>query len=390
MLVGLFLLKVAVALAYGWFYNLPQYLGKNDTWQFFKISCMETEMLLNNPVGFVKDFFSYGYAESGNLFSGVDSYWNDLKTNAFTKLLGIINVFTVSSYWADLVWLNFLYFFGPVAFYRIFKNSEKATNLLLIVAVFCLPSFIFWYSGLHKDGIIFAAFCMAVYQFNKMTETGKVKFLSLAVFFLSLLIVFAFRNYVVLLMVPALMVWWLCNRYPSKKLTVVLSIYGICLAVFFTAPLLSASLDFPGYIVTKQQEFRSLEGNSQIVLPALLPNFAGFIRFLPNAIDIAILRPHINELENPAYWPSILENIFLYGWLLFVLLKVEIKPSKEKSGLFPLNGFVIFCYCFAISFLLLSGYTVTLTAAIVRYRGFVLPLIFAPLALGLRVKQNKL
>ena len=231
---------------------------------------------------------------------------------------------------------------------------------------------------------------MAIYQFNKMMEAQKIKLLSILVFFFSLLIVFAFRNYVVLLMVPALMVWWLCDHYPAKKLPVVVSIYGICLVVFFIAPYLSASLDFPGYIVTKQLEFRSLEGNSQIALPALLPNITSFIRFLPNAIDIAVLRPHINELTNPAYWPSILENIFLYSWLLFVILKVVIKPPKEKPGLFPINGFIIFCYCFAISFLLLTGYTVTLTAAIVRYRGFVLPLIFAPLALVLRGKHYKL
>ena len=384
-LLGLFILKVAVALVYGWFYNLPQYDGKNDTWQFFYLSKPETQLLLKDPWGFLKDLFSYGYDKSGNLFSGVSSYWNNLKTNAFTKLLAIINVFTGTDYWVDIIWVTFLYFFGPVAFYRIIQKHVKAPKLILIAAVFCLPSFIFWYSGLHKDGLIFSAFCMAVFYFDKMVEEKRFIVSSGVTMLLSLVIVFAFRNYLILLLMPALLVWWLCEKYPSKKILIAVSIYMVCTAIFFISPFINFSLDFPGYVISKQNEFRGLEGNSQIMLPPLRPTFTGFIRFLPYALDISVLRPHINEIDNPAYWPFIGESIFLWGWIAVALFKKWFYPSKISL---PASGFIIFCYCFSISLLILSGYTVTLTAAIVRYRSFAFPLIFAPIA-GIFSKSEK-
>ncbi len=383
-LIALFLYKVLNALAYGWFYGQPQYDNKADTWQFFYMSQHETAFLFTDPVGFVKDLFSYGYESSGNLFSGVDSYWNDLKTNAFTKFLGLINVFTGASYWVDLVWLNFIYFFGPVAFYRIITKKVNARQFMLIIAVFCIPSFVFWQSGLHKDGLIFLTLSMILYHFNTMVEQQKIRLYPALLLLFFLLVLFAFRNYLVLLLIPALFTWWLAEKFPRHNVLNTVIIYGACMLLFFMVKYISPSLDFPQYMVSKQGEFRSLEANSQVALPVLQPSFAGFIAFLPYALDMTILRPHVTELANPAYWPSIAENLVLWTWLLWALI------NKLRTGIFrkpsPVSGLVICCCCFGISLLLLTGYTVTAIAGVVRYKSLVLPMLFAPLA-GVKKSQ---
>ncbi len=155
-LVGLFLVKIASGFAYAWFFSLPQYVATADTWGFYRDSLKETDWLLRDPAGFVTDLFHYPYEQSGNLFAGVSSYWNDLKNNVFIKLMAVINVCTDKDYHTNIIVFNFLYFFGPVALFRLVKSSWQFDQRWLVLPVFLLPSFVFWCSGIHKDGLIFS------------------------------------------------------------------------------------------------------------------------------------------------------------------------------------------------------------------------------------------
>ncbi|MEP6513295.1 MAG: hypothetical protein ABJA79_05470 [Parafilimonas sp.] len=389
-LIGLFCLKIIAGLAYGWFYSLPKYSATSDTWFFFSEGCKETDWLLRDPLGFIKDLFHYGYAESGNIFSGENSYWNDLKSNVIIKLIAVFNVFTGKNYWANIIFFNFIFFFGPVAFYRLLSKKIDANKILLIAAVFCIPSFLFWYSGGHKDGIIFAAFAMLIYYFNYLFEEKKINVLLLLKIALCLLILFALRNYLIILLAPALLVWYLCDAYPQKRFVIITTVYSICIASFFLSSFLNFNLNVPEYIIERRNEFKALGGNSQLSLPVLQPTFFSFIQYFPYAVDIAFLRPHINEIRNLAYIPAIAENILLWTILIFILFKMIFKNKKDSSASsYKAPGVIIFCYCFAISLLFLSGFTVTLTGAIVRYRAFVLPLLFAPLMSFFKLRFKK-
>ncbi|HVX49393.1 MAG TPA: hypothetical protein VHB48_04520, partial [Chitinophagaceae bacterium] len=159
-LVGLFVCKIAAGAVYAWFYALPQYIEGSDTWRFFEASKTETDFLLTNPWGFIKDIFHYGYKNAGNLFYGQNSYWNDLKSNVVIKLLAICNVFTFKNYYCNIILFNFLFFFGPVAFYRVMNQVFAGKMLLMVIAIFLLPSFMFWCSGIHKDGLLFMALAL--------------------------------------------------------------------------------------------------------------------------------------------------------------------------------------------------------------------------------------
>ncbi|HEY2726938.1 MAG TPA: hypothetical protein VGI61_07180, partial [Parafilimonas sp.] len=199
---------------------------------------------------------------------------------------------------------------------------------------------------------------------------------------------FALRNFVLLLLLPALLTWYLCYRFPQKKLLVIACVYGIIIIIFFTSGFINHDLNFPAYIINKQNEFKVLGGNSQLKLPSLYPTPGSFIKFLPVAIDIAFFRPHITETKNFLYLPAIAENIFLYVLIIYSCYKAF---SKRKQMLFtePAKAFLIFCFVFTISNLLMMGYTVTLTGAIVRYRSFVLPFIIAPLSVFVNINYKK-
>jgi hypothetical protein len=386
-LIGLFLLKIFAGCAYGYFYSLPAYIQTSDTWKYFDLSKTETTLLLKDPLEFIKRLFSYSYNSAGNLFIANNSYWNDLKDNIIIKFLAVINVFSFKNYYADVIFCNFFFFFGCIAFYRLLKEKITANTLVLIAFVFCIPSFLFWCSGIHKDGFIFMVIAVFIFYFNEWMK-GKKLSPKWIIFIICALILFALRNFVLLLLIPSLFTWYLCNRYPQKKIIIVAGIYGFVIVLFFISKFISPAIDFPAYIITKQNEFKLLGGNSQLILPALVNNLAGFVKFLPYSIDTAFLRPHINETANTLYLPAIAENIFMYVLIIYSLYQA-LKKRKENIVNEPAKAFIIFCFVFAISNLLLMGYTVTLTGAIVRYRSFVLPFIIAPLSMFVKFGNKK-
>jgi hypothetical protein len=380
-------MKVIAGCMYGYFYSLPSYIQTSDTWRYFQFSKDETDLLLSHPLKFITGIFSYDYNSVGNLFIAKNSYWNNLKDLSLIKILAVVNVFTLKNYYADVIFFNFFFFFGCIAFYRLLKEKIPANDWIRLAFVFCIPSFLFWCSGIHKDGFIFLVVALFAFYVNECMKRkilyGKV----LIVFILCSLVLFAMRNFVLLLLVPALITWYLCNRYQKKQFAIAASVYAILLMLFFISPSISHAIDFPVYIINKQNEFKSLGGNSQLLLPVLTTDLAGFLKFLPYAVDIAFLRPHPNETENLLYWPAIAENLFIYVLILYAVYKFLSSTQKQFNA--TSKAFFIFCFVFAVSNLLLMGYTVTLTGAIMRYRSFVLPFLIAPLSYFINVGNNK-
>lgn len=370
LLITLFFIKVFVGIAYAKFYTLPKYYSGSDTWRFFRLSLVETKWMLHNPSAFVKDLFTYSYNKSGNLFSGQNSYWNDLKSNVIIKLMAIINIFTNNSYYSNIIFFNFLFLFGLVALFRLFYQIFPEKKWVIITSVFLLPSALFWCSGIHKDGLILSAAGLTVYTFYKGFKSkftaGKVLIL-----LFCMLVLFSLRNYVFFALFPPLLAWALCEKYSGKNILIFAAIYTTAIVFLIIIYLIFPTINILSFVTNKQHEFLLLEGGSKVNLPRLEPALKSFIAFVPSALDMAFLRPHFSEAKNLSYLPSVIENV-----LLLVLFVVSIVYANIKIVLEPVILFLIF---FTFSIMLLSGYTVPFTGAIVRYKSFVLPLLITPL-----------
>lgn len=373
-LIGLFVLKVCAGVVYAWFYSLPQYIAGSDTWRFFEASKIETDFLLTKPFGFFADIFHYGYRDAGNIFNGQNSYWNDLKSNIVIKLLAICNVFTLKNYYANIIIFNYVFMFGPVAFYRVMQPAFKNKRIQQVATIFLLPSFIFWCSGVHKDGLIFLALALLIFYFNQLLNSNRLHVKPLIICACCFVLLFALRNVTCMLLLPALLTWFLCVKFPRRKALCIAGIYGICIVLFFATSYITPAINLPQYAAEKQQEFIILQGGSQIKVKPLQPTFIGFIQFLPTALDIALLRPHLSEMRNLSYIPAIAELFLLWFLTGLFLFSKKNYPADDKH-----IAMIIFCLCFTFSYLLLNGYIVTFSGAIVRYKSIVLPLLFCPL-----------
>ncbi|WP_207492456.1 hypothetical protein [Aridibaculum aurantiacum] len=331
-----------------------------------------------DPIAFTKDLFVHGYTHTGGIFSGKDSYWNDLKSNISVKLMAVMNVITNDSYFTNIILFNFLYFFGLVALYRLMEKIYQVNKWVLLIPLFLLPSTLFWCSGIHKDGLILSAVGMLLYTFYNRLQL-HFRLVDWLCMLFYLLLIFVLRNYVALALIPALLAGWLSTCYPGKKVVLFAAIYLLGLAIFFIAPHIHPAADFPAFIVSKQHEFSNLQGGSELAVQPLRPDIGSFISYLPTAIDIAFFRPHLTEFRNFSYIPAILEIVAVSLLILFVLIR------WKRINFSPFSLSLIF---FAISLLLVAGYTITFSGAVVRYRSLALPFLLAPL-LAAAMQANK-
>ncbi len=378
-IITLFIIKILAGVAYALFYTLPKNFKGSDTWRFYRLSINETDWLKKDPVAFLKDLFIYGYNRSGNLFAGESSYWNDLKSNVLVKLMAVMNVITFKSYYTNIILFNFLFLFGLIAVLKLLIPLNPTKKNLLIAVIFLLPSTLFWCSGIHKDGLILSATGLLFYYFySNITTNFSLK--KSIIIFLCLVLIFSLRNYVAFALLPALLSLALSEKFPTKRISIFFAVYLSGILLFFIIPIIFPSLNFPAFLSNKQNEFLQLSGTSAVTSKHLEPTLTSFLSYLPTALNMAFFRPHLTEVKNLSYIPAIVEVYLLLALFilaLFLFIKKPVVPS----------AIMLFFIFFGFSIMIICGFTITFSGAIVRYRSFALPFIITPLICKINFKS---
>ena len=150
---------------YGW---IGIYYGglaqMQDTWAYHANSIQEYHLLFNNPHEYFTNLFQDPY-ESGvsKFFETNDSYWNDLKGNIFIKILSVLNIFSFGHYYVNVIFYSFITLFGAIAIYRVMSDVFPGRKQIILLATFLVPSFLYWTSGIHKEGLIFTGISLVIY-----------------------------------------------------------------------------------------------------------------------------------------------------------------------------------------------------------------------------------
>lgn len=372
-LVIFFLLKVMAGIIYGW---IGVYYGEMaqmvDTWAYHYESIKEYQLLLSNPLEFFTSLFQNNYEHGYTRFFYENSWWNDLKGNFFIKILAIFNLFSFGHYYINVVLYSFLSLFGPVALYRVMQNVFPTQKVAVLLATFLVPSFIYWTSGLHKDGLIFVGIALITYNFYFGFRQKDFGFGRILAIFIGFFLILGLRNFYVVPMIPALLAWSITEKTKFRPIAVFGSVYCLFILLFFTAKYINPGLDFPDAVVDKQQAFIKLSGGTSIHVNQLKPTFGSFILNSPQALSLTVIRPYPSDVRHLLSLAAAMEIAFLI--LLFAVFLIW-----RRNG-FRLNPFLLFAIFFSFSVLLMIGYSVNNLGAIVRYRSVVLPFLIVPIA----------
>ena len=379
-IVALFVIKVIAGCLNVWILmrtgNMP------DTMVFHKEGLIEYHLLFSNPKEYFHNFFQSNYSSGyGELFSSTNSYWNDLTSNLIIKFLSVCDIFSFGYYNVNVIFYNFTIFFGAVALYRVFDIVYINSKWVLIFTCFLLPSVIFFSSTIHKEGLIFAAIGIAV--FNIYTALHETGFTARKIIYISLALIFIFfqRNYVFLAFLPASFAWILSGLKKLPALITFLIIYIAGAIIFFKAGVISPKLNLPERVSKKQWDFRQLPGASTAIkLDSLAPTIKSFAVNAPQALNHSLSRPYFSDYKLSHSLLPLSIELFFYE-ILFLLFIFFRKETIVK------DSFIIFGLFFSLSVLLIIGYTVPVIGAIVRYRSIYLPFILTPIICSINWKK---
>jgi hypothetical protein len=375
-LIIIFLLKVMAGIFYGW---VGIYYGNHaqmvDTWSYHYSSIQEYKLLFQNPSEYMVNLFHDPYTGGVFKFFGTeDSYWNDLKGNSFIKILSIFNIFSFGNYYTNVIFYSFISMFGPVAIYRVMSDVYPGKKWQMLASVFLIPSFLYWTSGLHKEGLIFLGFSLVIFNFYFGLKKQKFSLAKILFILLGLLMVLVFRNFLIIILIPALVAWLLAFKFYKKPLLVFGLCYVFFVIFFFTAKYISTNLDFPEVVVTKQKEFVSLHGNSSVPMKRLEPSFSSFVLNMPQTLSLSIVRPYPSDVRHILSLAAATEaDVLLLLFLVFLFFPTK-RNNKTESVIF-----IYFCLFLSFSVLITIGYSVNNIGAIVRYRSIILPFLLTPL-----------
>lgn len=374
-LVIIFLLKVIIGIFYGWmglyYGGLAQMV---DTWGFHYHGIAEYQLLGTNPHEYFTNLFHNPYGNQ-NFFGSTNSYWNDLKGNIFIKLLSLFDILSFGHYYVNVIFFSFLTLFGPMAIFRVMNDVYPGKRLLLIFATFLVPSFFYWSSGIHKEGLIFTGLALIIYHIYFASKEKKYSIKRIAGILLGFALLVTLRNFLLIILVPAILAWILANRWPKYGLICFACVYVFSGILFFTLRYVDPRLDFPKAVVNKQQAFLQMApGNSTIPIGELRPNAISFVKNIPQAITLSAVRPYPSDIKHLLSLAAALEiNLLLLLFVVSLIFRVK-SPTYNPNVIY-------FCTFFSISLLLVIGFSVNNLGAIVRYRSVIIPLVVIPMVM---------
>lgn len=371
----IFLCKVAAGLAAGWLMHNDVH---SDTWNYHHQALAEYRILFNDPKEYFTNLFSTGYTHGyDGMLQTQNSYWNDLKDNLIIKLVSVFHIFSGGNYYVNVVLYNFIVFFGCTGLYRVFQKVFQSNRFITVALVFLLPSVLFYSSTVHKDGLVMALTGVVVFNVWKSMQsqlTAKRILFILA----ALMVIFFFRNFVVMGLLPALLAWILAEKRKLSPVKTFAAVYVITALLFFSVQYVLPAVNLPQYMVHKQADFFALEkGNTTIPTDTLQAAPASFIQSAPQALQHALLRPFITDSKLSKMLIPLSIELIVYELLIIIFF------FYRRKGFSFNQPFVLFSLLFGLSVCLIIGYTVPVIGAIVRYRSIYLPFILAPFILGI-------
>lgn len=344
------------------------YFAVSDSLVFHNIGLYEYHLLKNIPGYFVEETFKdYGNNYAG-LLSTHQSFWNNLKMNVIVKSLAVLNLFTFRNFYINTLVFNSLVFAGSVAWYRAVKPLFGGREKILAAAIFLYPYALLFTSNIHRDGLVWMSLgFIAYYLSHAGVRPGHIRRLIVAV--MSLLLIFAVRNYLSFIVLAALAGWWIAAKANRHAGLIYLLVLCVSTAAFFGSKLLFPAADFPQFVVNRLQDFDEIASVSRTYLPitTLTPDLSGFIKTFPAAFSHSFMMPYPWKSANAFEFAFACEILVIWA-----MAAVWIYRGRKK-GMHPLTGFILFV---AVCSVIIIGYTVPNLGAIIRYRSIYVHLLF--------------
>jgi len=359
---------VLLGCIHGYIYST--YYPTDDTVLFNKEAFEQFHKLKTNPGEFFSEISLADSFRRNDSFSvGWHYLLDDLQKWMIIKPLAIFNFISNGNYYLNVVFFCFLIFWGPYLLFKLFTSIQPSWKEIFFVAAFLIPSIAFWTASIRSDGFIVVSLGIILYYFNAWLDTKK--WWQLVSAFIGCIGLIILRDELLLLLIPALLAWWLINQYNFKPWKVFAVVYGVIIILFFSTP-------FPAMVANRQHEFLQLHGTA-FKLDPLSPTVGSFLSIFPQAVLNAFVRPFPWEAQGVLQWAMVADILLLISLLILALI-------NRKHILAHPQTWLVFAYSFTT--IIFIGFTVPFPGAIVRYKAIPELLLYIILVSSIPLKNK--
>ena len=295
--------------------------------------------------------------------------YNDNRTvirfNAFAL------IFSHGSIVIHTLFMSFLSFIGGIALFKIFEKFFKKKKFELLIAVFLIPSVIFWTSGVLKEGILMFAMGLFLWSIIRLSEK-LFNYKTILLFLISFFLLSITKFYVLLALIPGTIIFLWIKKFPRLAFIKFITIHLFFILIIAINPI--PRYNFVEITAQKQHDFINMvetlgNVNSYYQIPRLDASVWSILKNTPTALFNSLFRPLPTDLHSIIMLPPFFENILL---LLFIIL-LFFYHNKTSKAFLP---FLYFIISFTVILLILVGLTTPVIGALVRYKVPALPFIF--------------
>jgi len=353
-----------------------------DAIAYFRSSHVLGDLLFKEPATLVKILFtgdvSFTDLTKFDSHKGTLLYTDDKYSFFFVRLITPLNILSFGNFLTCSILLAAVAFTGSWKLYTVFCNEFPHLTKPLAMAIFFFPSVLFWGSGLLKDTVTISAVGWFIYALYTILNTKRAVY-GFVCLLISALILLFIKPYILYGLIGAGAIW--ITAYYLKKIPLTIERYFyapviVALFVFISAFLVYGLAKEQGrfsvdkaqrVVATKQANTRAA---SSFYTPAIGNSIASVTKWIFVNINVTLFRPYYWEAKNFMMKCASLENLFLMGFLIWLLIKFRIVFLFKHIFSSPL---LIFSFFFVIILSLIVGFSTDNFGTLDRFRVPVLP-----------------
>jgi hypothetical protein len=328
-------LKLLAGISVGLIYKY--YYTTGDTWNFFRDAIKLTDAIKDNPQGLVGFFWSNDISAGGQVLAHYQS-----RSLYMVKWTAIFNLIDGNNYWLTSLYFSFVSFACMWVLYKTLRNNFPELRLEAAVALFFIPSIVFWGSGIIKESLAMAALCVMTTFFLRWTNNRSAMVFPLIASLFSLWILWSLKYYwaamwliaavpfVVTELLSGRIVWIAQNKKLTWSLTLVLAISGVSL--------LHPNFNFNqvlDVIVSNHNAYTKISDPEEVIhYYDLQPHAFSIFINAPWALVSGVFRPFILEAGTVLQIAAAVENLILL--ILFAMTCFRLSKANINWNLLHL------------------------------------------------------
>jgi len=316
-------IKLSAGLSLGLLYQY--YYQAGDTWIFFH----DAEKLANAIIDQPKNIFHFFWNDD---FSPELALVNDQPRSLFLiKAVAILNLLTGNNYWITSLYLSTISFFTSWMLYRTMANQFPDLQKEVALSILCIPSILFWGSGIIKESLAIAALFGVTTLFISWYYRRSATVFSMIVGLFFFWILWNLKYY-----------WagvWLAVVVPTKVIQILKNRLGWVNSnpkwswfLFLLLALSLVSIIHPNFyydrlllvIVENHYAYLKLSNSGEAIhFYKLEPSFLNIIINSPWAFFSGVFRPFLFEATNLLQIGASIENLFLLVLFIWTIIRIK-------------------------------------------------------------------